>query len=340
TETFNHELVNDEATEGDNEYEFTFTTPADFTTPGLKYLKFKTFLDGDEDALNDTYSATFYVYPSVSYPYETSFETSSSNWYGWGTNSSWQWGTPNGTIINSASDGTKAWVTSLSSQYNSSEVSYLESPCFDLSTSEYPIFSFDYMLAVEEETDGFYVQYSIDGGLTWIDFPEDANYSKNWYDTGTVAALGKSGWSVNQSSYVKVKNLIPDEAKTSGVKFRFAFASNGSSENEGVAIDQIKVYELPYDLGITALLSPTSPACEIGTVALQFTIENFGYRPVPSATNIPIEIFLNAEEPISESFILPTTLNKNETSNFTTSGTFSFLTAKAHELIAYTNLEE
>jgi len=323
----------------EQESEFTFATKADFSTPGQKNLKFQTIFANDEDVLNDIYSKSLYVFPTVPYPYTSSFESSSAHWVASGTNSTWQWGTPAGTIINKAANGTKAWVTSLTSVYKNDEYSYLESPCFDLSSAEYPVLSFQYLLDVEEGVDGFTVEYSVDGGLEWNELPENVNYANNWFDTGNVTALGKAGWSINQTEYITANNLLPDDAKGNGVKFRFLFASNETDTLEGVAIDMIRVYELPYDVGVTHLLNPANDECEIGNVKLELRIQNFGYRPLPIDEEIPLVISINSDEPQNDTITLTSVLGKNETVDFETDNIYDLFAAQVHQVVAYTNFD-
>ncbi|KAB2868788.1 MAG: T9SS type A sorting domain-containing protein, partial [Bacteroidales bacterium] len=323
----------------EQEIEFTFVQTANFSVAGLKQLKFKTFLTGDEDTGNDTYGTAFYVYPQVNYPYQTSFETSNGNWYSYGSNSSWAWGVPSGTTVDTASNGTKAWVTNLSSTYNFNEYSYLESPCFNLTTAIYPVISFQYIMQTEATEDGFAMEYSIDGGLTWSELPANVNYAHNWYDTPTVTALAKAGWSQNQSTYLTVKNLLPADAiGVDGVKFRFVFASNSTNSFEGVAIDQFKVYELPNDLSITALTSPVN-ACEIvSAVKLTFNVKNIGYRPMLNGQTVPIKVKVDNADVVSETLTLAADFNLNDVLSFETTNNYNLYAAGVHNVNAYTNL--
>ena len=57
-----------------------------------------------------------------------------------------KYGTPSKTVINKAANGTKAWVTSLTGNYKNNELSYLYSPCFDLSGLTQPVLSFSHIL--------------------------------------------------------------------------------------------------------------------------------------------------------------------------------------------------
>ncbi|MDD2550326.1 MAG: T9SS type A sorting domain-containing protein [Bacteroidales bacterium] len=320
---------------------FTFATPANLTSPGLKNMVFRTFLTGDQDPTNNAFNQNLYVFPAVTFPYETSFESSTAYWYPSGLNSSWQWGSPSGQFINKASNGTKAWVTNLSQNYKNNELSYLESPCFDLTSAQYPIFSFDYLMQVEEGSDGMYIEYSIDGGHAWNALPENVNYANNWYDTETVAALGARGWSINKPNYVTAKTLLPSDAVgKSGVKFRFVFASNTSQTFEGVAIDMVKVYELPYDLGVSSLISPTDD-CEIGNgVTLELRLTNFGYRPIPIGVQVPVNAKVDDGVIKTETITYsgPVPLTQNSTFDITTVNTFNIFSAGIHQIKAFTNL--
>ncbi|MFP4556408.1 MAG: T9SS type A sorting domain-containing protein [Bacteroidales bacterium] len=338
--TYIKELFNDPI-ESEEEIEFTFATPADLSSPGQRNLVFRTFLDDDQDPGNNAYNENIYVFPTITLPYQASFENSSSYWYASGNNSSWRWGKPNGTVINSASDGIRAWATSLTQNYNNNEFSYLESPCFDLTGAEYPVFSFDYIMDIEEGVDGLTIEYSIDEGSTWNTLEANVNYAYNWFDTETVDALSNSGWSVNQSSYITAKTLLPNDIIGEGsVKFRFVFASDALDTYEGVAIDMIRIYELPYDLGITKLLSPDDD-CEIGNnVNLELRITNHGYRPLPVDHEIPVNVQVDQGDVKSETITYSAAepLEQNSTYDFTTSNTFNIFNAGTHDILAYTNL--
>lgn len=338
-EWFTDAIASEVDDDGDDEMEFTFTTPADLSVPGLKNLVFRTFLNGDQDASNDSYSTTLYVFPTVVYPYQASFESTSSYWYPTGTNSSWQWGTPSGTINNKASHGTKVWATGLAQNYKNNELSYLESPCFDLTTAEYPVFSFDYIMHIEPGIDGMAVQYSVDGG-PWVWLPAHGDYAFNWYDTGNVVALNSAGWSQNKTNYVTAKTLLPNDViGSSSVKFRFVFASNPNNTYEGVALDMVKVYELPYDIGITELINPVSD-CEIGSnVPLELKLECLGIRPIPAGTQIPLKAQANSGNLKSEIITLPDELSlSNPSLDYTTVNKFNLFKAGEHNILAYTDL--
>ena len=98
----------------------------------------------------------------------------------------------------------------------------------------------------------------------------------------------------------------------------------------------VEIYELPYDIGFTALQSPTD-ACEIGQSNLTLTLKNFGYKPLPGNLKIPFTVKIDGQER-TDTITISSALNQNQSSNFTTSFSFSFGTAKIYELEAFNNL--
>jgi len=321
-------------------YNYTFNpSKANLSSYGLKQLAFKTFLTGDEDASNDKFSKTIYVFPSYNYLYSNSFESTNGYWYPSGTNSTWAWGIPSKAIINKASDGTKVWVTGgLKNNYATSEFSYLESPCFNFTNAEYPVFSFDYLINTENNIDGLRLEYSTNDGAIWDSVPKNLNHNLNWC-TKNVSALSSVGWSGSSgTSYVTAKTLLP--ASVIGkdkVKFRFVFASDDNNVLEGVAIDNIKIYELPYDVGIKRLVTPIS-GCYIGNnVKLTTKIKNIGYRPLKSGLKVPIEIKLRTENVVKDTLVVGSLVAQNDSISFTTTGTFNIFTKGLHNLRLNTN---
>ena len=60
-----------------------------------------------------------------------------------------------------------AWVTKPAGNYNASEQSYVESPCFNMSTLIQPVVEMKIWWNSEFSCDGAVLQSSIDGGATW-----------------------------------------------------------------------------------------------------------------------------------------------------------------------------
>ncbi len=102
------------------------------------------------------------------YPYLEGFENNNGYWYTNGQNDSWQWGKPSKQIIHKAANGSNAWVTNLTGNYNDNEYSFLYSPCFDLTSLTKPVLSFSHIFQTEDDCncDFHWVEYSLDDS-TW-----------------------------------------------------------------------------------------------------------------------------------------------------------------------------
>jgi len=194
----------------------------------------------DNYAANDSIlNFAFHTSPVVSsFPYLEGFEGSDGNWYSRGSNNSWQWGTPAKTIINKAANGTKAWVTNLTANYSNNELSYLYSPCFDLSSLTQPVLSFSHIYSIEDgcPCDYTWVDYSTNGGVTWNRMGTNGA-GVNWYNDPT----GLHQWRTSFNKWHVASLNIPTTA--SSVRFRFVMSSDAGFNTEGVGIDDIHIFD-------------------------------------------------------------------------------------------------
>ena len=223
---------------GKDSVTYTFTHQVNMSGYGYYTITGWVRMTGDAYSANDTLSpVTIHTSPTITaYPYLEGFEGSDGNWYTAGVNSSWQWGTPAKTIINKAANGTKCWVTNLSGNYNDNELSYLYSPCFDLTGLTQPVFSFSHIFETEDacNCDMHWVEYSTDG-LTWNKLGS-AGGGTGWYDSVAAQAWRMSNTKWHVSSYD-----VP--VKGPGVKFRIVMKSDMYTNYEGVAIDDVHVFD-------------------------------------------------------------------------------------------------
>ncbi len=217
---------------------YTFTAPANISATGSHIIKAWTDLVADNFRGNDTISKTIVNQPVISsFPYLQDFESSSGNFYTGGKNVSWAYGLPNGFKIRTAASGTKAWKTGLSGNYNDEEASYLYTPCFNTSSLTVPTISFAMAYDIEYcrpiSCDGAWVEYSTNGE-TWQKLGSTGS-GTNWYNnsTGQFWDSVKLHWHVATTALPIASNL----------RLRFAFASDLFSGREGVAIDDIHVYD-------------------------------------------------------------------------------------------------
>jgi hypothetical protein len=168
------------------------------------------------------------------YPYLQSFEANEGFFYAKGTNSSWEWGTPDNLLINKAPNGDKAWVTGLTGNYKNNETSYLYSPCFDLSGLAQPMLSFSHILEIEKDYDYAWVEYSANG-VTWQKLGATGS-GTNWYDNSAL-----TNWSISKPSWHVASIPLPAGFPT--IRFRFVLSSDGGVTEEGIGIDDIHVFD-------------------------------------------------------------------------------------------------
>ena len=203
------------------------------------------------------------------FPYSENFESGNGDWYTGGTNTSWQYGTPTGPTINSAASGNNVWVTSLSGDYNQNEVSYIRSPRFDLSGINYPKIEFSIWWDAEGFYDGANFQYK-QGTGEWKTLGSNEG-NDSWYNSSYIYSIEKgfgfdlnssAGWSgdgewgYGSNGWITVSHALTGIDNLSDVSFRIAFASNSSYQNDGVAIDDINIFDDPTGINpVNGLLS-------------------------------------------------------------------------------------
>lgn len=235
--------------------QYTFTGTANLAALGTYLIETEVFYATDTYDENDTTSVTItntpvYVVTNTS-PYLQDFESSNGNWYTLGS-SSWEYGAPASYKITRAASGGKAWKTRLAGNYNDSELAYLYSPCFDVSTVTNPTLSFSVALDIEDcgaiLCDGAYVEYSVDG-ITWSRLGANGQ-GTNWYNK---AYSGNNLWSVANYHRWHVATIplsvipVPVTSLTQ-LRFRFVMRGDPAANREGIAIDDIHIYSNPYGI--------------------------------------------------------------------------------------------
>jgi len=175
-----------------------------------------------------------------SYPYLENFESGNGGYFSGGYLDSWQYGVPASPNINRAASGTHAWKTNLTGNYNNFEKSYLYSPCFDLSSLTNPMLSFSAAIATEDcgstLCDAAWIEYSYDG-LTWTKLGS-AGQGTNWYEPTFEV------WSIETFTRWHVASIpLPKPGAGQTTLFRFVLASDPAVNFEGIAVDDIHIYD-------------------------------------------------------------------------------------------------
>ncbi|MEP7165156.1 MAG: T9SS type B sorting domain-containing protein [Ferruginibacter sp.] len=239
--------------------------------------------------------------PINTFPYNEGFEANDGGWVT-GTSaavpSDWEWGSPVipiKTVITSAGSGNKCWVVGGLSKnsYNDGERSWLQSPCFDISSLSNPQVSFKVFWETERKYDGAAFEFSTDGGLTFNllgSINSNGNCSgQNWFNYNPVNFLGGPGWSGNIQStsgscqgsggsggWLTAKHSLAVAAGSTGIIFRFTFAAGITCNTyDGFAIDDVEIGEAPVNsadftftcnANNTVAFSSSSVGCKSGVL--------------------------------------------------------------------------
>lgn len=214
---------------------FALLPPYDFSMPGNYALQVWVTSPDDNFHFNDTTTVQILHTPLVNvYPYSEGFENGDGGWVSGGINATWQHGVPGKETISRAAEGQQAWTTSLSGTYHADETSYLYSPCFDLTGLSQPWLSFAFQYQLETGYDYAWVEYRIGGSSTWTKLGVQGN-GVNWYNQSS------NTWNGTQSKWSTTGYAIP--VTNTVVQFRWVLASDVGLEMEGLAVDQVHVYD-------------------------------------------------------------------------------------------------
>lgn len=216
------------------------------------------------------------------FPYIEDFENGSGGWvpewqdFRWHY-TSWQLGTPNDSALNHAASGMNAWKTNLTGTYDVSEYSYITGPCFDLSSITNPWIDFNIFYELNT-LDLVTLESSIDSGYTWntVGLP---NEGTNWYND-PPSGVSTTGWHGFSGTWLKAKHALSGLGGHSKVQLRVLLKAGSTDTNEGVAIDDIKIYEAPLkNIEVIAITNLTSSCNHTNADSIQMKFANVGLAP-------------------------------------------------------------
>lgn len=213
------------------------------------------------------------ITPISTFPYTEGFESTNGGWVSGGVGSDWAWGTPAKATINAAATGLKCWITGglTPGSYSNGEASWLQSPCFDLTTLQHPYISMSIFWETERRFDGANFQYSTDLGATWTNVGSVSDpvncLNDNWFNYSPITGLNplasvRDGWSGTiqptagscqgtggSGRWVNAQHTMPNLAGIANVIFRFTFGAGTVCNNfDGFAVDDIMIGEAPPNI--------------------------------------------------------------------------------------------
>lgn len=325
--------------------QITFTVPADLGAIGSYTFKAWTNASYDTNHGNDTLNTIIQVTnPIISaFPYIESFE-GAHYWQIGGSTPDWSLTLPSATIINSASDGVKAWVTNPTGPYGNFKKEWVMSPIFNFSGLQNPELQLDFICHTFNFEDGACIQYSLDGGSSWTTLGSQGD-TDNWYTAYFISALSllnsSHGWSGTlYSNWTTAIHSLSDLAGQPSVRFRVFFGSEYNMSNyEGFAFDKFIIKELQaYDPGLTEILYPTS-GCILGSQEpVTVKVKNLGFNAVSGFTLSYSQDGLNyINELVNQSIPAGGELiyTFNQLANFGSSGGYQLYAGLSHPLDGY-----
>lgn len=321
----------------EGQQDFDFTQLIDLTTPGEYHVIIETALGVDEESTNNQLDTILYVDPAYALPYAQDFESGNDYWRVEGTNATFQYGMPVGSIIHTAASGVNAWVTNLDGDYSDNEDSYLLGPCFDFSGINYPVFECSLYLHTVDDEDGANLEYSLDNGQSWSrvgSLGDGAAYDWNWYNSDLISALaGGHGWTGGPDEWHTARILLDTTVfrNIPNVKFRFHFSSDAFDRVEGIGIDDIRIYDAPRDVGVVSIESPVDGCAQDIGAHVGVTIQNFGLDTLMAGDTLIVGYDLESEPTVIDTFFLSSNLLRGASMSYfftdplvvSTSGTMS-----------------
>lgn len=257
-------LYEDNILPGDT-VEYSFIVPIDLSASSTYDLEAGTNYDLDVDNSNDNTVKQIVSTPGYSlFPYIEDFDGATNDFVITGTNSSWEKGIPASNMtIDHAMGGDECLVTNLSGYSNNDEVSYIESACFDLTTSVNPILRFGIWYETGDSALAQF-EYSIDDGQTW-DLLESNGNAQGWFNQD-------EGWQGNSGKWVGVEYPLADFMQYNNIRFRFVFYG-GNEDNEGIAIDEFEIDDC--NVFPTAMYSYTVSGMTVNFTNNSFNANNY-----------------------------------------------------------------
>lgn len=266
----------------------TFETLANFPDVGEYNIAVWVEVEGDRNRSNDTFRFKV-VKPRLisTFPYFQDFEAGTDTWFVSDSigNSTWQWGQPRGTQINTTVSGRNVWTTGLTTTYNNSEFSYVVSPCLDFSSLAIdPSISFNINYTTETNWDGSWLELSKDGGRTWEKLG-NLTSGIGWYNANsTLNNVGLAWTGTTNTGWRVASHVLTGVARLPDCRVRFAFKSDGSGNtNDGVAFDNVLIGNLPRVDAMAMQVANANNTCANIPDSMRFSFRNLSVDTIRSA---------------------------------------------------------
>lgn len=242
--------------------QYVFSTQMDFSAQGSYDVHFWTAFAADTVYTNNDSLHWGIIEHSpfiTQFPYYQDFEQGSGGWAAFNNNDgamngTWALGYPSKRTIIGAASGQNAWTTGGlgTLPYNDNDLSWVQSPCFDISALCNPQVELSVWWESELEWDGAALQVSTNGGGSWQHLGAFGD-PHQWFNTDTIDALPNnqpSGWSGGGANtnggaeqWLQARHNLSAYAGATSLQFRILFASDNIYNDDGFAFDDFHVYD-------------------------------------------------------------------------------------------------
>lgn len=206
------------------------------------------------------------------FPYHQDFENGPGGWYAAATDAlfpatappgfanmprpnTWAYGKATKSLaFPGGANGTDScWVTGGLGMGNHGpgEVSHLLSPQFDFTAMTDPSISAYISYDVEVNHDAAYLEVSTDNGKTWTIVGDSTTSNFGWYNSNSLSSITTcpsnhgTGWTGTGSGWTYVQHDLYAYAGMANVQLRFTLHSDFSVHRVGLAVDEIRIQNLP-----------------------------------------------------------------------------------------------
>ncbi len=179
---------------------------------------------------------------------------------------SWDFGNPEGSIIDHPVSGENAWFTVIDLENQIVEKSQVLSPCFDLSLLDRPMLKFNIWSSPNIGRDGAVIQYDLNSSGEWQNLGAIGD-GIEWFNSSTIESQPGGqfvGWSsVKMDDWVSARISLDAIKESPNVRFRVAYATNTYFQPEdfdGFAFDDFWIGNRQKDILLEYFTNNTSTA--------------------------------------------------------------------------------
>jgi hypothetical protein len=215
------------------------------------WLKVEYTVNTSYRGCNDIITRNIYVRPTITLVSgDSSFENFENGAGGWVKDyksvNSWTFGTPDRSVIKSAASGSNAWYTGYLISKRDTAFYSVVSPCFDFTNIKRPMIRMKLWKWFEQNRNGASLQYKIGDTGSW-EYVGTIDDGIRWFNSALIGRPGGNlvGWTTSSPDpgwSVSRHRLDWLEGKKD-VKFRISYGSDGTSNTDGIAFDDIWIGE-------------------------------------------------------------------------------------------------